>query len=651
MSLRARLLSVTIALAILVTVLFGLVAYRITVQSAVTRESEALTEKARLLAAYVRTETALTPKGRADADQLRALVEPLIKGETAVWIDAPAVVMRLESRGTLSAETLSALTAAMQGGTHSGTPIEVRNGRYLFAEYGSPNTARVRIIRETHILDQALAIVAQRLVLTGVAAVWIALWGGLILTAAVARRQERHHAELAYRAHHDDLTGLPNRTKLQHCLNAASASAKNGALLVMDLDRFKEVNDTLGHRYGDELLRGLGPRLTTVLRQDDLLARLGGDEFAIWLPDADSAQGMDVARRIIASLKLPLKVMDMPLEVNASIGIACFPLHTDCMEELVRYADVSMYHAKRNRLGAFVYEPDNDHHSVMRLRLAGEIRTALDDAQFVLYFQPKVKVADGSLTGVEALVRWQHPEFGLLSPDRFIDLVEQSGLIHDFTFHVLERALSQCASWRGQGMECPVAVNLSAFDLMHPRFAENVLNAVERHGLLPDMLELELTETAAMWDIEHTASTFAELSRHGVQLAIDDFGTGMSSLAYLTSLPSCAIKIDRSFVMDMRFNPQNSIIVRSIVALADNLQRTCVAEGVEDEETLDQLRRMGCDFAQGYLFSRPLPAGEELLATLRRLARGRTVLGPLCGGPGGGLADSSQSGAIKSVAG
>lgn len=628
MSLRARLLSVTISLAILVTVMFGLVAFRITVQSAVTREAEALTEKTRLLAAYVRAQTVERPNGRISTDRLREAVETLVGGETAVWIDAPATVMRLVPGGAVPADELATLSRATRGG---GTPtdelIDIQSRRYLVAEYGAGSAVRVRIARETHILDQALGTVAQRLVLTGAAAVWIALWGGLILTAAVAKRQERHNAELAFRAHHDDLTGLPNRAKLHHCLGMVAASSKSGALLVMDLDRFKEVNDTLGHRYGDELLRGIGPRLTTVLRDGDLLARLGGDEFAIWLPGADSARGMEVAHRIITSLKRPLTVMDMPLEVNASIGIACFPAHTNSIEDLVRYADVSMYHAKRNRLGAFVYEPGNNHHSVMRLRLAGEIRAALDTSQFTLFYQPKVKVADGSLAGVEALVRWQHPEFGLLSPDRFIDLVEQSGLIHDFTLYVLDRALGQCALWRRQGIECPVAVNLSAFDLMHPQFAHNVLNAVDRHGLPPDMLELELTETAAMWDIEHTASTFDELNKHGVQLAIDDFGTGMSSLAYLSSLPSCAIKIDRSFVMDMRFNDQNRIIVRSIVALADNLQRTCVAEGVEDEETLGELRRMGCDFAQGYLISRPLAPGDDLLFILRGLARGDAGIG------------------------
>jgi len=626
-SLRARLLSVTIALAVLVTVLFGLVAYRISVQSAVTQESQALSEKSLLLAALVGAQIRERPGGEVDSSQIRLRVEPLIKSETVVWIEAPTIAMRLEPRGKLTTEQRQ----AFQDFTHESSPVQrldkIEPGRFLFAENAASDGVRVRILRETAILDQALSTVAQRLVLTGVAAVWVALWGGLILTAAVARRQERHHAELAYRAHHDDLTGLPNRTKLRHCLDSAAAAARSGALLVLDLDRFKEINDTLGHRYGDELLRGLGPRLTTVLREGDLLARLGGDEFAVWLPGGDPKHGIEVARRMISSLKEPITVVDMPLEVNASIGIACFPAHTDSIDELVRYADVSMYHAKKNRLGAFVYEPGNDHHSVMRLRLAGEIRTALDESQFVLYYQPKVHVADGSLAGVEALARWQHPEFGLLSPDRFIDLVEQSGLIHDFTFHVLEQALKQCVSWRQQGLECPVAVNLSAFDVMHPQFTDKVLSALGRHGLAPEMLELELTETAAMCDIEHTAATFSELNRHGVRLAIDDFGTGMSSLAYLTSLPACAIKIDRSFVKDMRFNTQNSIIVRSIVALASNLQRNCVAEGVEDDETLDLLRRMGCELAQGYRISRPLAAEASLLGILCTLADIRPTQG------------------------
>ena len=623
MGLRIRLLTVTIAVAVLVTILFGIVAYRITTQSTLERESAALAEKARLLAAHL-PEFALNDhpeKTTTLRNQLRHALLPWLQGESLGLFTAPGLHLTIAARPADDDYSLALrLAKEIKGESAVDGFLAINDKQFLWTTVRAKSGVRIRLIRQTDVVDETLSVVARRLLLTGLAAVWVALWGGLILTAVVAKRQERHDTILTYRANHDELTGLTNRHRLQQILNHAVTCRDDGALLVMDLDRFKEVNDTLGHNYGDALLRELGPSLLACLTEDDVLARLGGDEFAIWLPGATPEKALTVAQQVIAMLDTPLSVKGMSLKVDISIGVACFPLHAQSMEALVRCADVAMYHAKKQRLGAAIYTADDDHHSIMRLRLASEIPKAISEAQFVLYYQPKINVASGGLSGVEALTRWQHPDYGLLTPDKFTDLAEQSGLIQDFTFHVLEEALAQCARWRSRGLDCPVSVNLSPFNLQHPDLVGKVIEAIERHRLPPAMLELELTETAAMADIDHTVAVFTALKAGGVELAIDDFGTGMSSLSYLSLLPACAIKIDRSFVMGMSSNPKNDLIVGAIVTLAANLGRSCVAEGVEDVTTLSTLRQMGCHFAQGYAIGHPRPADERLFGELTKLA-------------------------------
>ena len=427
---------------------------------------------------------------------------------------------------------------------------------------------------------------------------------------------ERKHAEhaLEHQALHDMLTGLPNRVLLQDRLNQALLTVRQHneplALLIMDLDRFKDVNDTLGHHAGDELLRQIGPRLQAVLRNVDTLGRLGGDEFAVVLPNAALPAATAIAARLLDVLETPFVVDDRPVAVGASIGIALSPEHGLDAESLLRRADVAMYVAKRSGGGYAAYTADQDGHSSARLALFGELRGAIDRNELVLHYQPKVGCADGSLAGVEALVRWEHPQRGLVPPDDFISLAEQTGLIKPLTLWVLNAALVQLREWRLTGLQVPVAVNLSMLNLHDPQLPEIVGDLLARYRLPAEELTLELTESHLMADPERTLDVLRRLSDMGVRLSVDDFGTGYSSMTYLKRLPVNELKIDRSFVCQLVNDQEDAAIVRATMTLGHDLGLSIVAEGVEDQATWDHLRLLGCDTIQGYYISRPLPAAQ-----------------------------------------
>jgi diguanylate cyclase (GGDEF)-like protein len=420
--------------------------------------------------------------------------------------------------------------------------------------------------------------------------------------------------ENEWQALHDSLTGLPNRMLFLRHLREAIERAAPGhrvAVMIMDLDRFKEVNDTLGHHFGDRLLQQIGPRLAHVLREGDLMARLGGDEFGIVLPDLpDEAVAVRVAERLLEELERPLTVEGLALDVAGSIGIAIYPVHSDDVEALLRCADVAMYAAKDAGGGLEVYRASLDEHSPQRLTLISQVRPGIENGEFVLHYQPKVRLADGRATGVEALVRWQHPERGLIQPDGFIPLVEQTVLLRPLTYHVLEQAMQQWHAWARRGLQIEVAVNLSARSLLDTELPEQVAGLLDRWAMPPRFLTLELTESFLMADSARSIGVMAELSNVGVHLSIDDFGTGYSSLSYLKRLPIDEIKVDRSFVMNMQRDANDAMIVRATVELGRNLGLQVVAEGVEDPDTLRELTELGCDLAQGYLISRPVPAAE-----------------------------------------
>jgi diguanylate cyclase (GGDEF)-like protein len=446
------------------------------------------------------------------------------------------------------------------------------------------------------------------------------------LVAGASRKLRRQADENERLALHDHLTGLPNRSlfldRLDHALRACGRTGSGVAVLLMDLDRFKEVNDTLGHHCGDLMLKELARRLSMVVRPADTVARLGGDEFALLLPSVTQPDaGVALAERIALALDDPFVIDGLPLEAEASIGIALYPDHGEDVETLLQRADVAMYMAKETRTHYAVYDAEVDNYRPERLVLVAELRRAIENRELVLHYQPKATLADGEVRGVEALVRWQHPERGLVPPDVFIPVAEHTGLIRPLTFFVVEEALQQCARWREQGFELTVAVNVAMRNILDEEFPNELERMLDRYRLHPSVLELELTETSVLADPPRAKEILQRLRDTGVSLAVDDFGTGYASLAYLSELPVDEIKIDRSFVMAMDREEQHARIVRSTIDLGRNLCLSVVAEGVESAEVWNRLAELGCDSAQGYFLARPLPP-NELTAWLRdRLAQ------------------------------
>jgi diguanylate cyclase (GGDEF)-like protein len=442
------------------------------------------------------------------------------------------------------------------------------------------------------------------------------LAGGLLLLyavlfriVAVASRKLRHQAL------HDDLTDLPNRALLYERMEAALAAAeRNGepaALLLVDLDRFKEVNDTLGHDTGDRLLEEVAARLQGVVRRGDTLARLGGDEFAVLLRGLpDRGMAAELAGRLQDAIARPFMLNGVAAVLDASIGIAHCPEHGTDVHTLVQRADVAMYDAKRSRTSIETYTSERDPYSAERLQLLGELRAAIGAGELVLHYQPKVDVASQRVIGVEALVRWQHPVHGLLGPAEFVPLAERTGAIGDLTRWVLDNALAQARVWRDAGQDLTMAVNLAAPNIADATLPDAVAALLERHGVPGDRLECEISEHTVMADPRRAMAILERLRGLGVKLSLDDFGTGHSSLSYLKRLPLDEVKIDRSFVMGMTDDDNDAAIVRTTIDLARNLGLDVVAEGVESETILRNLSELSCDIAQGFYLSRPLPAAE-----------------------------------------
>jgi len=408
----------------------------------------------------------------------------------------------------------------------------------------------------------------------------------------------------------DDLTGLSNRRSFSAEVEAAIADERPFALLMIDLDQFKELNDTLGHQVGDELLRGVGPRLSSTTSAGDVVARLGGDEFGVLLRGAGSEAAAATARRLRVALGRPFALAGISVHVGASVGIAAYPEHAPDASALLRHADVAMYEAKRGRTGHEVYASEGDHHSRERLELAGEMRRALADDELALYYQPAADLATGELVGVEALVRWRHPERGLLAPGAFLPAVEHTALMRELSRRVLAMAICQAGAWFRLDRPWRVAVNLSATDLLDRALVDDVSSLLRRYGTPARRMTLEVTESVLMTDPARAMEVLGELRNLGVSLALDDFGTGWSSLTHLQRMPVDEIKIDRSFVAAMATDAGSAAIVSSTVDLAHALGLRVVAEGIEDEATWTRLRAVGCDAAQGYHLSRPLPTGE-----------------------------------------
>jgi len=446
-------------------------------------------------------------------------------------------------------------------------------------------------------------------------AVLLLLFAALIpILRRVTVRMRRQMDEIERRAYYDELTTLPNRTlyrdRIEQALLAAQRDGHSATVMLLDVDRFKEINDALGHDVGDSLLSEIGKRLRGEIRASETLARLGGDEFGVLLPTGTVEEAVATASRLHAALEAPFSVRGLSLEVRASIGIAAYPQHGAELDALLQHGDVAMYLAKESHLSTAVYDANQDDNDAAKLALAGELRKAIENEELVLQYQPQAELETGRIVGVEALVRWQHPVRGFIPPNDFVPIAERMGLIKPLSRFVVATALRQCAAWDRAGLKLQISLNLTIPDLLDLELPDWIAALLVETGVAPAQVEVEITESTILADRFRVRQVLNRLNEMGIRLAIDDFGTGYSSLAYLKRLPVKAIKIDRSFVVDMCEDVGDATIVRSTVDLGRNLGLAVVAEGVETEKVWLALRELGCTLAQGYLIGKPMTAAD-----------------------------------------
>ena len=444
--------------------------------------------------------------------------------------------------------------------------------------------------------------------------IWVAVWIALLLASVISRKLEEKNTALRHEVTHDTLTGLPNRAllyqQLEQLISAPGDIDMQLAVLAIGINHFMDINDTLGHDLGDQLLLEMGGRIRQALPEDTLVSRLGGSEFAVILPNCDRAMAEQCIRQLIASMDTRVPVNRIALDVRLTIGVALYPKHATEADTLLRYADVALQQAREQRNSYGFYDGQDDNRSMRRLKLGAELGQAIQQGQLIVFYQPKISVTTGNITGLEALVRWDHPEHGLIPPDEFIPLAEQTGAITELTEWVLEESLHFLHRLHSRGIKIDIAVNISTHNLRDSKLRPLVEALLRHTGVASRHLCLEVTETIMVHDIDHAEDVLCSLHALGVKISIDDFGTGFSSLAYLNRLPVDEIKVDRSFVMPMLEHYGEQTIVMSIIELAHTLGCSVVAEGVENQATLELLGAMGCDVAQGYLLTRPLPMNE-----------------------------------------
>jgi len=588
MPLRTRLLVSFVSIALVVLGLFGSVAYRVAIDSQTRSETA-------LLQTYAEREAAdLADKIGSDisAGHLEAIMRQRADQQVLGFItDVNGSIVANSELMRLFGDDVDAYPWTNFG---SG---EADAGRLVFGDetylWHAATIAslpyKFYLIHRVQAADLApLTQLGTRLLVTAGIIIWIAAWGALILSAMFTKGIERKNREIEHRSLHDALTELPNRIWLgphmEQVLARAASKNTSVAVLVMDMDRFKEINDTLGHDCGDELLKLVVARMRNVVRKTDAIVRLGGDEFVIVMEGHSIEQAEGAAQRILDSTSSSFRLKQVNIDARMSIGIAMYPSHGEDGNLLIRRAEVAMYEAKQKNAGYATYTPDNDPYNLRRLTLLGDLGEAISREQLSLLYQPKVDIASRRIVGAEALLRWTHPDLGSISPGEFIPLAEHGGMIKYITLWVLNEALQQQAKWLRDGIDLSVAVNISAKNLQDRKFPQQLAKLLSTWNTKPEHLELEITESAVMIDPIQALEVLTELDAMNVGLSIDDFGTGYSSLAYIKKLPVDTIKIDRSFVMDMTGDSNDAAIVRATIGMAHNLGLKVVAEGIETHE-------------------------------------------------------------------
>ena len=497
--------------------------------------------------------------------------------------------------------------------------IDMEGVQYYWAVSTLPDNEYQLIMLEPAHSDELeiASALKMRLLSSGFVIFWLAVWISLLLSTKISRELDKKNDELKHMALHDNLTGLPNRTlladRMEQLLLQSARNSSPFALFLLDLDRFKEINDTLGHHFGDELLKRVSSRISDSIRENDSIARLGGDEFAVLLPQTDTEGAILCANRILQAMKENYSINDVSTESKASIGITLYPEHGDNAQTLMQFADVAMYQAKKSQSGYAIYDPAQNTHSIRRLRLMNDLRDAIENNNITAHYQPIVDHKNNRVCSIEALARWKHPELDNISPNEFIPMAEQMGLIRILTLQILQQSLTFSNIIKERGHNISMNVNLSVYCLQDFSLPEEITEMLKAHNIEAGRVELEITESALMLDLNRAGKTLGKLNDAGIHLAIDDFGTGFSSLNYLKSLPVDTLKIDKSFIFEMQESTKDKAVVKTIVELGHNLGCKVVAEGVENKATLDNLSSLDVDAVQGHFFSQALTENEMIV--------------------------------------
>ena len=606
MTLNKQILLSILGVTILAQIVFGVLAYRQLLDS----RNEQLTELLTRFSGNISQQITLADNQRDTQAYLDRLQQRFFGQDSILLIQKDGELLYRSGEAEFAYNVLLERLKEVSADHHS--LIELSDKQYYWAVSPLPDVQYELVMLEpASTADSDIASTLKlRLVTSGFVILWVAVWIGLILSSKISRELDKKNLQLQHLALHDTLTGLPNRTllndRIERILFDAKRHQQSFALFLIDLDRFKEINDTLGHHFGDKLLKVVSVRLKESVRLNDSIARLGGDEFAVLLPHTDYKGAELCANRILYAMSKPFVIDNITTESKASIGISIFPEHAQEADELMKYADIAMYQAKQSQSGFALYDPEQNKHSVRRLRLMSDLRDAVKNQNIHLAYQPVVDTTSQDLAYVEALARWDHPELGGIPPDEFISMAEQMGLINVLTMQILDQSLKDLARWNKQGYDFGVSVNLSVYSVQNLSLPDDIQALLQMHGVAAEKVQLEITETALMQDLARAGKVLSALSELGVQLAIDDFGTGFSSLNYLKKLPVDALKIDRSFISDMCTDQTDRAVVKTVIELGHNLDCQVVAEGVEDQSTLDLLDQMSVDKLQGYFISKPI---------------------------------------------
>lgn len=614
--LKPRIIFGSLGLAVIVSLIFIAVAYRLSTELGLDVQTESVETRAKTLVHALEFDAENHTHQGLNTSYLEHLVAQNFN-------DASILVTwdgQTKQYGQIPADALAAKMNLMKNGEGKTGLIETSSQTYMWARAKSPNIElSVFLLTPVDVFTKGLDAISKRLMFVSFITLWVAIWGALSLSAIISKRFETINSRLRDAASRDNLTGLYNRAYMLEAFEARllthdkNEAPSPGAFLLMGVNKFKEINETIGNIGADECLKILALKFSKLVPPSSVVYRYGGDEFACWIEGANEQQIESIAQSFVAAANEAITVKGWTFNLSLSVGIALFPRDAIDSKDIIHCADIALQDAKRSRQALLFYNPQYDENTQLKALLRNQVPGAIARADFSMFFQPKIDLATGAIAGVEALARWHHPTLGNIPPDVFIPLVEQGREINAFSRLMLHTAIQQAKSWQVEGKYIPIAVNLSPYNLLDNQLVEFIQTELEAADLAPELLAVELTESATMFDVNLAQRVFTELRDMGIKISIDDFGTGMSSMSYLQILPIDCVKLDRSFIENIQTDKVAHAIVSCMVSLCHTLGKTVVAEGVETESQSKALREIGCDQAQGYLFARPLRVNDKEL--------------------------------------